>query len=134
MNEKYYRISYLSDKSGEIKCKVVEGERKKDSTLKYCAEHGIEVGKVEKLYPFSMNKHQHDFDFVSNVCYNKIYDIINGEIEGTSEDIEKLEATKERAEYFFCKGAGVVWLTGKELSEAKELAVYAQCVRDSRHR
>ena len=110
---------------GTRKTFLHEGKEKFDRKA-YCQKHeGVKIVSCRKLYPFNMWNNQHNFELVYNVCWNRLWDMDNGEEPYDKEEYDRLWHLKERAGYFETLGCGVVWLPYEEWKEAKELAAGA---------
>lgn len=113
-------------------------EEQRDSNKQKAKELGYRIISCKKLYPFSTNKNQHNFELISNICYNRMYDIMMGEQEEYEGEFEKLEDMKEKAEKFFCYPLPVAWVTWEDYREMKELSAAAilhrqeACIRAGR--
>lgn len=104
---------------------VVTGKDKADQKKAELKANG-EAFKCQKLYPFSSEKNQHNFELVRNVCMNRIYDIDAGEPMTDEHELERLYEIKEKADKYWCLPLPVAWLPWEELSEARELCVGAR--------
>ena len=127
--------------NGNWKEKVVypKSEEQRDSNKKKCEALGYRYISCKKLYPFSTNKNQHNFELISNICYNRIHDIcVMGEDEAYDGELDRLEALKEKAEKYFLYPLPVAWVTYEDLREMKELSNMAimhrqeACIRAGR--
>lgn len=82
-----------------------------------------------KLYPFSLEKNAHNVEFRYNRISCVLDDMYMGEIEATSEEIDKLEAEKEKVfevyNMMFGAGSSIIWLTGKQYNVARECVIWA---------
>lgn len=100
-----------------------KSKEQKDNNAKKIRELGYKAISCKKLYPFSTEKNQHNFELISNICYNRIHDIcVMGEAEEYEGEADKLEAMKEKADKYFCYPLPVAWVTWEEHCEMKELA------------
>jgi hypothetical protein len=92
---------------------------------KYCEERGWEVVYVKKVYPFSTEKNQHNFDLISNVCSNRMHDMDMGDIPMDKEAYDKMYELRKKAQRYFGLPLPVAWLTWDDLKEAKEIVAMA---------
>ena len=108
-----------------------------DKNIKICMQKGFDVISIKKLYPFSLMKNQHNFNLISDICFNRMHDMESGEIEWNDEEYNRMSKLKERAEYFFCLPP-IAWLPYEEWIEAKEIAQMAithreeTCIKNGR--
>lgn len=112
--------------NGTKKYCVARGKEQKDKnleTIRSNSKYGLI--SCEKLYPFSMDKNQHNFDLIANVTFNRMYDMQEGKIEWNDKEYEELEELHDEAVKFFGYGAGIAWMPYKELVRAKEIAAGA---------
>lgn len=137
--QEMWEIRYISIKDGQEKRCYPRSEKKKAENLAYCKEHGIRVVSCKKLYPFSSEKNQHNFELINNVCSNRMYDMISGEIPMDDAEYDRLEDLKHKAQKYFGLPLPVAWLPWEELKEAKELAEMAilhrqnACIENGRY-
>lgn len=136
--EQRWALRYISKKDGTEKVCYPRSEEKKHEQLDICKQNGITVLSCKKLYPFSTEKNQHNFDLIHSICMNAMSDMEAGETEWNEAEYNRLETMKEKAEKFFCLPLPVAWLPWEELREAKELANLAilhrqeACIRNGR--
>lgn len=103
-----------------------------------CRELGFTVLSVKKLYPYSMEKNQHNFELIANRCFNIMADMDAGEIPYDAAEYDRLYEMREKAQRFFCYGGGIAWVPWEDLKEMRELAASAveirvqTCVRTGR--
>lgn len=134
--EQRYRFEY--EANGEKKVCYPRSEQKKDENLEICKRKGYKVIKITKLYPFSTNKNQHNFELVANRCFNMMHDMDSGEIERNAEEYNRLWELRDKAQNFFALELPVAWLDWNTLKEARkiaELAVefrIATCIKNER--
>lgn len=74
-----------------------------------------------KKYAFSTAKNQHHFSNISDRCFIRMREMEDGDIPWDSAEYERLEAVRERAEYFFLLPLPVAFLPWEELAEARKL-------------
>ena len=91
-----------------------------------CKKHGYRFISCKKLYQFNTYANQHNFELIYNICFNRMTDMDDGEIEYNEEVYNELEQTKERAEFFRCLPLPTAWLTWEEWTEANEMAIGAR--------
>lgn len=123
--EDRFEIRYISLKTGTEKSCYPRSVEKKDEQIAYCKEHGIRIISCKKLYPFSTMKNQHNFELIKNICFNRMHDMISGEIPMDDSEYERLSEMAEQAGEFFCLPLPVAWLPWEEYREANELAQMA---------
>lgn len=112
--------------NGVVKTYYPKDEATMKKNLAVAKEKGYRKISSKKLYPFSTNKNQHNFELISNICFNRIHDIcIMGENEEYEGELDKLETLKEKADKYFCYSLPVAWVTWEEYCEMKELAEMA---------
>ncbi|MCQ2113309.1 MAG: hypothetical protein MJY95_08230 [Bacteroidaceae bacterium] len=137
-NEQRWEFRYING-NGIHKVAYPRNEAEKERCIKIAKEKGFEIESCKKMYPFSMNKNQHNFELIANICANTLYDMMYGDIKFDGAEFDRLEHLKDRAEHFFCMGAGIVWLTYEDYREAKELSEMAimhreeACIRAGRY-
>lgn len=136
--EQRWELRYVSLMNGEEKCCYPRSEEKKNEQIALCKEKGITVISCKKLYPFSTEKNQHNFELIHNICMNRINDMYIGEAEWDDDEIKRLEELKEKSEEFFCLPLPIAWLPWEKHCEARELANMAimhrqdACIRNGR--
>lgn len=87
-----------------------------------------------KRYPFSVQKHAHDIEFRMNRCFNILHDMQVGEIPWNDAEYERIDKLHDELQALLdsvmWNGDGrVAWLTGKEISLAKETVIWASETR-----
>ena len=127
--EEHYEFTYINS-NGVEKTERVHSKARLESCLNTCKDIGYKVIRTRKLYPFSMMKHQHDFDHINNMCFNRMYDMEAGDIPWDEAEYERLEATRKKAQEFFCMPLPVAWVPWETYKEMKELVVASVCARD----
>lgn len=94
--------------------------------------------KGQKLYPFSIQKHAHDIEFRYNRMCNVLSEMqtapeFGGRTDYTHEEFDKLydeiEEFREVYEAMFHGYSSVAWLTGRQLSLAKDAVAWAHDTR-----
>ena len=139
--EQRWEMRYMVTKDGEQVEKVCypRSEEQRDANKQKCKELGYKVLSCKKLYPFSTNRNQHNFELISNVCFNRIHDIcVCGEKEAYKGELDRLQEMHEKAQKYFCYPLPVAWVTWEELCEMKELSASAilhrqeACIRAGR--
>ena len=136
--EQRWALRYISQKDGTEKVCYPRSEEKKNEQLSLCKQRGITVLSCKKLYPFSTEKNQHNFELIHNICMNTLHDMETGEVEWDDAEYDRLTALKDKSEKFFCLELPVAWLPYDELVEAKEIAAAAvihrqeACIRNGR--
>lgn len=96
-----------------------------DANKAACKKYGYRFLSCKKLYPFSTEKNQHNFQLINDICFNAMYDMNGGAVEWNGAEYDRLEALKEKAERFFCLPLPVAWLPWEDWKEAKELSEMA---------
>jgi len=91
----------------------------------YCREKGWKVLSVKKVYPFSTEKNQHNFELIHNVCFNRMHDMDMGEIPYNEQAYDRMYELRDKADKFRGLPLPVAWLTWEELKEAKEIVAMA---------
>lgn len=131
-----YELRYVTN--GQEKVIRFDGDDKKQKNLDACKRNGYRVVSCKKLYPFSTMKNQHNFDLIHSLCFNKMCEMEDGEIEWNDAEYEKLMDMRQKAEEFFTLPLPVAWLTWEDYKDAKELAETAimhrqdACIRNGR--
>lgn len=120
--EERFCITYISKKDGSTKKCYPQSREKKDEQMAICKERGIKVLKCEKLYPFNTYKNQHNFELINNICYIAIHEMLDNERPWDEAEFDRLEATKEKAEKYFCYPLPIAWVPYTEWKEMKELS------------
>ena len=112
---------------GNWKEKVVypRSKEQRDSNAKKIRELGYRAISCKKLYPFSTEKNQHNFELIRNVCANRMHDMDMGEEKYDNAEYIRLMELKEKADKYFCYELTVAWVTWDEHQEMKELSVIA---------
>lgn len=96
-------------------------EKNKD----FCQSHGYEVISINKLYPFSTMKNQHNFDLIHTLVMIDLYEIWEGQKQVSDEEYQRLEHLRDLSERFFSLPLPVAWLTWDDWKKAHELAQQA---------
>lgn len=128
MKEQRWELKYAvpSADGGRVeKTCFPRSEEQREKNLHICKDRGYAVLSCKKLYPFNMASNQHNFSLISDICFNRMHDMETGETNWDSAEYDKLQATKEKAERFFCWSSPVAWLTWEDWKDAKELSVAA---------
>jgi hypothetical protein len=122
--ETRYELRYIAADGKEKKC-FPRSEEKKNENLAICKERGYRVVSCKKLYPFSMEKNQHNFELIRNICFNTMSDMDSGEIPYDAAEYARLSDLKDKAERCFGLPLPIAWLPWETYKEAKELAFMA---------
>lgn len=128
MRDQKWQFMYAVPTAGgseDIKVVYPKSKEMVEKNRAVCKEKGYRVVSVKKLYPFSTMKHQHDFDHVSNICFNRMYDIENGEPEAYEGEYDKLAEAKEKADEFFLLPLPVAWIPWEDHQKATELVAWS---------
>lgn len=124
--EERYEFRYeVPTASGGWSEKVIynTSKEKVNANKAKCKELGYKFISAKKLYPFSTEKNQHNFELIHNVCMNRMHDIdCEGQPEAYEGEYDRLWEMKEKSEEFFCLPLPVAWLPWEKHKEAKELA------------
>jgi hypothetical protein len=120
-----WALRYISKRDGAERICYPQSEEKKNEQLAICKDRGITVLSCRKLYPFSTEKNQHNFDLIHNICMNRMDDMRTGEVAWNESEYDRLDALREKAEKYFLLPAPIAWLPYEELVEARELAAMA---------
>lgn len=128
--EERFEMVYINGNGEEKRC-YPRSVEKKEANIKFAKEHGLKVVSCKKLYPFSMERNQHNFELISNICSNTMYDMDMGVIPMDEAEFDRLAALREKADKYFCYDLPIAWVPWDELKEMKELAAAAICHRDA---
>lgn len=122
--------------SNAVEKEVIVDFEKLNTYTRKISEKGGKVIAKTKLYPFNMNKHDHDIQLYYNTLWNRHYDLIEKHklTEEEKREMERLEAKMEeiddlRAHEYYADGSWIAWFTGKHYGIAKE-AVF--CAKERR--
>ena len=122
--EDRYEMEY-EGRNGERAHCYPRSKEQLEENKRVLKENGRKLYKVTKLYPFSTNKNQHNFDLIHNVARNTMTDMDNGKIPYNWKEYERLDELADKAEKYFCYPLPVAWVSWEELQEMKELAALA---------
>lgn len=123
IKEERYRLVYMV--GNEKKVCVAKSKEKHEHNIEICKQRGYEIVSKTKLYPFSTEKNQHNFELINNLAANEMYDMINGEIPFNEERYNYLASIKDRAEQYFCASLPVAWVDYDTWKDMKELSSQA---------
>lgn len=89
-----------------------------------------------RLYPFSTQKHAHDIEFALNRAHNTMHDMEMGEMPSTPKEYKAVCRHCDELEDLLSavldsRDGKVCWLTGKQLSLAREMVAWAYQQRNS---
>ena len=130
VREQRWEIKYECLENSEWVEKVCypRSEEKKDKNLKTISQsNALKLVSCKKMYPFDMWNNQHNFELISNICYNRMHDMDFGEIEFDDAEYSRMEQLKEKADHLFCMMRGpITWLVWEDLRDARELSLMAQ--------
>lgn len=127
--EERYEFTYIN-REGKEKTEQVRGKIRLNKCYDICRDLGYKVIGHRKLYPFSMERHQHDFDHIHNICRNRMSDMENEEIPWNLDEYNRLYETAKKAEEFFCLPLPVAWVPWEQYKEMKELVAASEVHRD----
>lgn len=117
-----YRIDFV--KKGKADYRYVENVTC-ESLARFEAVNGLKVTKKQKCYPINMEKNQHNFELISNVCANEMYDMNDGRVPYDAGRYAELQQRKEDAERFFCMygmfNSGIAWFIWDDYKKAKDM-------------
>lgn len=105
-------------KDGSRKSFLVSSLEDIEQKRKIVAERGHMIMREDTLYPFPTEMYRHAFSHVSDMCYNRMHDMENGDRPFDKEKYDKLEKLKEDAERMLALPLPVAWLESKELDTA----------------
>ena len=120
----HFRIRY--EFNGEEHACRVDGKDARDAKKQALKDKGAKIISCRKLYPFSTEKNQHNFELIRNICMNRIYDMDSGDIPYDAEEMKRLYEIKAKADKYWCLPLPVAWLEWEEYEEARELVVGAR--------
>ena len=122
-----YRVEYTIN--GEQVERYIRGDERKDKVVEQAKQLGI-VHKVQKCYPINMERNQHNFELISNICANEQFDMIDGKVPYDEKQYDMLEQTRKDAERFFCAygqfNSEISWFIWDDRKRAKELMAWAE--------
>ena len=121
----HFRITYKTADGKETYRNVI-GKDKRDEFKQKLKNKGLTVISCRKLYPFSVEKNQHNIELVHMVCCNTISDMYHGDLPYDEAEIKRLEALDEKAEKYRGLSLPVAWLPWEELEEVRELCFLAR--------
>ena len=89
-----------------------------------------------RLYPFSTQKHAHDIEFALNRAHNTMHDMEMGEMPSTPKDYKAVCRHCDELEDLLSavldsRDGKICWLTGIQLSLAREIVAWAYQQRNS---
>lgn len=123
-----YEFRYVRP-NGQEACCYPKSKEKVEENRQKCKEAGMKVLSVKKLYPFNMEKNQHNFDLIANRCFNIMSDMETGEIPYNEAEYDKMITLREKAQRFFCYGCGIVWVPWEDLKEMRKISEMAVEIR-----
>lgn len=144
----YDRCNYKKEQRWEMRYRLSDGtekvcfprsEEQKLKNYDYCKEHGLKVISCRKLYPFSTERNQHNFELIKNKCYNLMHDMRMGDAEYDEAEYERLMNLAEKASEYFGLELPVAWLPWEQLKEVKEISAMAvefrvaRCIEKGRY-
>lgn len=128
-HEEHYKIVYRR-RDGSYRTVYAKSQAQKDAIILEVKRKGGWVTKVTKLYPFNTSKHQHDFQHIADMCFNKMYDMEMGDIEWDRKVYDELSATFEKANYCLGLELPIAWVEYEVYKDCKELATASIMHRD----
>ena len=132
-----YQIIYKDTKGQEKAC-YPKSKEQVGTVRRKAKEAGCTILSVKKLYPYNMEKNQHNFQLIADRSLNIMADMDIGEIPYDAAEYDRLWEMHEKAERFFCYGGGIAWVPWEDLKEMREMAEAAveirvqSCVRAGR--
>lgn len=117
----WYAVPTAEGNWNEKYCRV-NSKEKKDANIQKIKELGYKFISCKKLYPFSTNKNQHNFELINNICYNTMWDMDHNEIPYDNAEYNRLYDLRQKAEKYFCYELPVAWVPYEELVEMKEIS------------
>ena len=131
MKEQRWELKYeVQNNKGEWIEKVCypRSEEKKNANLDALKSRAtMRLVSCKKMYPFDMWNNQHNFELISNICYNRMHDMESGEIPFDAKEYSRMEILKEKADRLFTMMTGpITWLVWDDLKDAKDIAFRAQ--------
>lgn len=123
--EERYELRYISRFTGTEKICYPRSTEKKNEQLAICREKGIRVISCKKLYPFSTERNQHNFELIRNICFCARYDMDMADGPVDEAEYSRLLELEEKAERFFCLPLPVAWIPWEDWRDANELATMA---------
>ena len=126
-----FKITYI--RNGSERVHYARSIEEKNKDLQYIREHDTLVS-CKKCYPINMEKNQHNFLLVYNICFNIMSDMDDGDIPFDGEKYDELYERREKAEEFMNSygmfNSQISWFTWNEYKEAKEMIAFACMHRD----
>lgn len=127
--EQRWEIKYEMLKGTEWvqrKCYPRTAEKRDESIEILKSKDNYRLISCQKMYPFDMWNNQHNFELISNICYNRMRDMEDNEIPFDHAEYDRLDALKEKADRLFMMMTGpITWLVWDDLKDAKELSMMA---------
>lgn len=130
MREQRWELKYaVKNAAGEWVEKVCyprTQEKVDENKAKLAASGTMRFVSCKKMYPFDMWNNQHNFELIANICYNRMRDMEDGEIDFNQAEYDRLEALKAKADRLFGLMTGpITWMVWDDLKDARELAMMA---------
>ena len=100
-------------------------EEQKNENLATAKRVGYKVLSCKKMYPFNMEKNQHNIALIANICSNRMHDMEMGDIEYDNDEYARLEEMKHKADRLFCANLPIAWMTWEDWKDAKEFSELA---------
>lgn len=123
--EERWEIRYISKNDGIEKACYPRSKEKKEEQLAIAKEQGVKIVSCKKLYPFSMERNQHNFELIKNRCRNIINDMLMGDVPYNEAEINRLSDLADKADNYWGYELPVAWVPWEELREMKELSTMA---------
>ena len=128
--EERYEMVYIARDGAKKRC-YPRSRAKLNENLQKCKANNIKVLYYIKLYPFNTMRNQHNFELISNITYNAMYDMMHGETKWDYDEYERLRETHDKAVKFECMDLPIAWVPWETYCEMKEMAAGAECHRDA---
>lgn len=118
--EQRWRLTYETT-DGVVRTVDIR-EEQRERSLARLERNGYKKLKMVKLYPFSTEKNQHNFELIHNICFNALYDMEMGDKPYDSAEYDRLEDLKDRSERYFLEALPIAWVPWEQWKDMKELA------------
>ena len=124
MRDERWQLTYINKAGAERSC-YPRSKEKRDANIEICKQRGYKVVRCVKLYPFSSEKNQHNFELIRNICFNRMDDMESGEVEWNDQEYERLSDLRDKADKYFGLPLPVAWIPWDDWKVAHELAQMA---------
>ena len=123
-----WRFEYAvptSKDNDSIKCLIATSKEKVADLKDQCKKYGYRVVSIKKLYPFSTNRNQHNFELIKNRTFNLMYEMESGDAPWDDKEYDRLYELNQKAQQYCCYELPVAWVPWDEHQEMKELSMMA---------